>query len=64
MFGVRASQPSAISCNVSQQPDLKLMMEDDGGFVFDASFQFPPTTTVSNNTNNAAALPTNQRKIA
>ena len=44
--------PSAISCNVSQQPDLNLMMEEDGeGLIFDtSSFQFP--TSMSNNTNN------------
>ena len=68
VFGVRASQtsvmPSAISCNISQQPDLNLMIEDDGGFVYDTSFQFPPTTTVSNNTNNVAALSVKQRRTA
>ena len=56
--------PSAISCNISQQPDLNLMIEDDGGFVYDTSFQFPPTTTVSNNTNNVAALSVKQRRTA
>lgn len=33
--------PSAISCNVSQQPDLNLMIGEDDGLVFDTSFQFP-----------------------
>jgi len=48
LFGRRNSQqpsvmPSAISCNASQQPDLNLLIEDEGGLIFDTSFpcQFP-----------------------